>query len=63
MNSTEPGEGSLVSKSVSSDLAPRANWKLRVYPNGSKEEQRGKISTFLHHTGPMVDYSGNARYK
>jgi hypothetical protein len=55
MNSTEPGEGSLWSEGVTSELAPRAVWKLKVHPNGWKEEHRGNISAFLHLTGPMVE--------
>jgi hypothetical protein len=59
MNTTEPGEGELWSEGVSSELVPRAVWKLKVYPNGSNEEHSGKISVFLCLTGPMVGRSGS----
>jgi hypothetical protein len=60
MESTEPGEGDLYSKGVSSELASRAVWKLRIYPNGDVEQSRGKITAFLYLTGPMVGRSGCA---
>ncbi len=59
MNSAKE-EGVLCSEGVSSDLVPRAVWKLKIYPNGWKEEHRGKISVFLWLTGPMVGRSGCA---
>ncbi len=54
MNTTKPGGGRLWSDEVSSELAPRAVWKLSVDPNGSKEEEKGNISVYLWLTGPMV---------
>ncbi len=54
MNSTKPAEGCHVSEGISSELAPRAVWKLSVHPNGHTEQYKGNISVFLHLTGPMV---------
>jgi hypothetical protein len=54
MDSTKPGEGSLWSEGISSEVAPRAGWKLSLYPNGQNEHCKGYISIYLHLTGPMV---------
>ncbi len=53
MDSYKPGED-LWSEGVSSELAPCAIWKLRVYPNGVTEQYKGCISIYLRLTGPMV---------